>query len=112
MASRGVPAVVAALPEGIDDFEHKTFSIRGTEYQIRELAAEEYDACVSASRREDESLDAVLLLRLMMLRSIKSPILTAESLSKLPYRVVRKLSEEVNELHYRLDDEEPIPGKD
>lgn len=101
-----------ALPDAVSDFEQKTFTIRGREFTIRELSAEEYDGCVAASRREDDTLDAVLLLRLMMIRSVVSPTLTAEGVSKMPYKVVRKLGDEVNEMHYRLDEEEPIEGKD
>jgi hypothetical protein len=85
---------------GVSDFEEREVSIRGTEFKIRELSAEEYDTCLKSATKPDGDIDMVLLLRLMVLKSLQEPKMGAEDLTKLPYKVSRQLSSAVNDLHF------------
>lgn len=88
------------------EFDERKVTIRGTEFTIRELSAEEYDTVLKQATKEDSDIDMVLLLKLMTLKSVKDPVLNAENLAKLPYKVSRRLSTAVNELHFGDDDDE------
>jgi hypothetical protein len=89
----------------LSDFEEREISIRGTTFKIRELSAEEYDNCLKGATKPDGDIDTVLLLRLMAMKSLKDPSLSAEEINALPYKVSRRLSTAVNELHFGDDDE-------
>ena len=91
---------------GLAEFDEKTVEIRGAKFTIRELSAEEYDTCLKAATKQDGDIDMVLLLRMMVIRSLKEPSMTAEDNTKLPYKVSRRLASAVNELHFGDDDED------
>jgi len=91
------------------DFLEEEVTIRGVTYRLRELSIGDYDELVrKATLRtpnpltgEDvESIDSTLLLKLMVLKCSVDPKLTAETLSLLPMRVVLKLNQTVNRMHY------------
>jgi hypothetical protein len=91
------------------DFLEEEVNIRGTIYHLRELSIGEYDDLVTkASKKttnpltgEDvESIDNAVLLKMMVLKCAFDPKLTAEALSSLPMRVVLKLNQTVNKMHY------------
>jgi hypothetical protein len=91
------------------DFLEEEVNIRGTVYRLRELSIGEYDDLVTKATRkttnpitgEDvESIDNAVLLKMMVLKSAIDPKLNAEALSGLPMRVVLKLNQTVNKMHY------------
>jgi hypothetical protein len=91
---------------GLAEFDEKVVEIRGAKFTIRELSAEEYDTCLKAANKADGDIDMVLLLRLMVMRSLQEPKMSAEDISKLPYKVSRRLASAVNELHFGDDEED------
>jgi len=91
---------------GLADFDERKVEIRGAVFTIKELSAEEYDTALKQATKEDGDIDMVLLLRLMTIKSLQEPKLSAEDISKMPYKVSRRLSSAVNELHFGDDDED------
>lgn len=100
------------------DFLEQEVVVRGVKYHLRELSIGDYDELVkratnkrlSAMGEEEEYVDNALLLKLMVLRSSFDPKLTPETLAALPMRVVLKLNQTVNRMHY--GDEPEIDGED
>ena len=91
------------------DFLEEEVNIRGTIYRLRELSIGEYDDLVTKATKkttnpitgEDvESIDNAVLLKMMVLKCSFDPKLNAEALSSLPMRVVLKLNQTVNKMHY------------
>lgn len=91
------------------DFLEEEVNIRGTVYRLRELSIGEYDDLVTKATKkttnpitgEDvESIDNAVLLKMMVLKCSIDPKLSAETLSGLPMRVVLKLNQTVNRMHY------------
>ena len=91
------------------DFLEEEVTVRGVTYRLRELSIGDYDELVKKATtkttdpltgRDEESIDNALLLKLMVLRCSVDPKLTPESLSTLPMRVVLKLNQTVNRMHY------------
>jgi len=91
------------------DFLEEEVTVRGMTFRLRELSIGDYDELVKkaskpvtnlATGQEDEIIDNALLLKLMVLRCSVEPKLTAEALSNLPMRVVLKLNQTVNRMHY------------
>jgi hypothetical protein len=91
------------------DFLEEEVTVRGMTFRLRELSIGDYDELVKkaskpvtnlATGQEDEVIDNALLLKLMVLRCSVEPKLTAEALSNLPMRVVLKLNQTVNRMHY------------
>jgi len=111
------------------DFLEEEVTIRNVTYKLRELSIGDYDDLVKKATRnvtnpvtgeEDESIDNALLLKLMVLRCSVDPKLTPETLAALPMRVVLKLNQTVNRMHYGDEPEtkpaeggeEPAKGED
>jgi hypothetical protein len=113
------------------DFLEEEVTVRGVTYRLRELSIGDYDELVKKATTkttspmtgaEDEVIDNALLLKFMVLRCSVEPKLTPESLASLPMRVVLKLNQTVNRMHYgdepetekKVDDtgveEEPAKG--
>lgn len=101
-----MPARSAAITP---DFLEEEVTVRGMTFRLRELSIGDYDELVKKATkkesdpltgREDEVVDNTLLLKLMVMRCSVEPKLTAESLSNLPMRVVLKLNQTVNRMHY------------
>jgi len=91
------------------DFLEETVIIRGVTYRLRELSIGDYDELVKKSTRSEmnpltgqneETTDNALLLKLMVMKCSVEPKITAETLANLPMRVVLKLNQTVNRMHY------------
>jgi hypothetical protein len=91
------------------DFLEEEVTVRGVTYRLRELSIGDYDELVKKATtktmspitgQEDETIDNALLLKLMVLRCSVDPKLTPEVLASLPMRVVLKLNQTVNRMHY------------
>ena len=91
------------------DFLEEEVVIRGATFKLRELSIGDYDDLVKKSTttvRNDltgesrDDIDNTLLLKLMVLKSSVDPKLTPEMLAGLPMRVVLKLNQTVNRMHY------------
>jgi len=91
------------------DFLEEEVTVRGTTFRLRELSIGDYDELVKKATtnqtnpltgEETESIDNSLLLRLMVLKCSVEPKLTPEALANLPMRVVLKLNQTVNRMHY------------
>jgi hypothetical protein len=91
------------------DFLEEEITVRGMTFRLRELSIGDYDELVKKATtkvanpltgQDDESIDNSLLLKFMVLRCSVDPKLTPESLAGLPMRVVLKLNQTVNRMHY------------
>jgi len=91
------------------DFLEEEITVRGMTFRLRELSIGDYDELVKKATtkvanpltgQDDESIDNSLLLKFMVLRCSVDPKLTPESLAGLPMRVVLKLNQTVNKMHY------------
>ena len=91
------------------DFLEEEVIVRGSSFRLRELSIGDYDDLVKKatqkqtnqiSGEEIETIDNSLLLKLMVLKCSVAPKLTPESLAALPMRVVLKLNQTVNRMHY------------
>lgn len=101
------------------DFLEEEVTLRnGVTYRLRELSIGDYDELVKKATNktsnpitgeENESIDNSLLLKLMVLRCSVDPKLTAETLASLPMRVVLKLNQTVNKMHYGDEPETKKP---
>jgi len=89
----------------------KTIEIRGSRFVIRELTIGEYDDLekkatsnrpnpVNADAPEIEVVDRQQLLRLMVLKCVVDPHLTASKFAELPTRVALGLNDYVNKMHF------------
>ena len=99
------------------DFTEEVVKIRDQEYRLRELSIGEYDDLVKKSTtertnpmtgEEEEQTDNQLLLKLMVLKCVVEPKLTAERLGTMPMRVVLKLNQTVNRMHYGDEPSESV----
>lgn len=91
------------------DFLEEEITVRGMTFRLRELSIGDYDELVKkattkvtnlSTGQEDEIIDNSLLLKFMVLRCSVEPKLTPEALANLPMRVVLKLNQTVNRMHY------------
>lgn len=91
------------------DFLEEEVIVRGTTFRLRELSIGDYDELVrkattkqtnSLTGEETETIDNSLLLKFMVLKCSVVPKLTPEALANLPMRVVLKLNQTVNRMHY------------
>ena len=91
------------------DFIEEAITIRGVTYRLRELSIGEYDDLVKLATTPrtnpmtgevEEETDNTALLKFMVLKCVIDPKLSAEKLSSLPVRVVLKLNQTVNRMHY------------
>lgn len=103
------------------EFSELSIIIRGTKFRIRELSIGEYDDLVKKATKtqqnalgeEVENIDNTLLLRLMVLKSVIEPKLTPDVMASMPMRVVLKLNQTVNQLHYGDEPElSVVPGEE
>ncbi|MEY2669081.1 MAG: hypothetical protein RJA59_1719 [Pseudomonadota bacterium] len=111
------------------DFLEEEVTVRGTTFKLRELSIGDYDELVKKatqkqtnplSGEETETIDNSLLLKLMVLKCSFDPKLTPEALANLPMRVVLKLNQTVNRMHYgdepaeekKVEEGEPAKGED
>lgn len=101
--SVGSPAPAKDAEELDDELITKTVTIRGTDYLLRELSQEEYDACVQMATGKD-GFDNILLLKFMLSKSLVKPKLTAEDLKRKPFKVTNELRMHVNRMHWGDDE--------
>ena len=103
------------------DFLEEEVTIRGITYHLRELSIGEYDDLVTKATKkitnsitgEDvETIDNAVLLKMMVLKCSFDPKINAEALSSLPMRVVLKLNQTVNKMHYGDEPESKKPEPD
>ena len=102
-----------------DGFKVVRATMRGTTYVLKELPADVYERCLEGSKGEDGESDNVTLLKLMLDKSLQEPKMTVKQLWELPYPVIRKLNDLINELHFSFietdeeiaEDEEDGRGK-
>lgn len=106
MANRTLSAVDSS-EEG-PKFLEKTVNVRGTDYKFRELSSEEYDKLYKQAEIDGE-IDTSLLLRLMVMKSLAEPAMTGDQIGKLPFRVSRRLTSAVSDLHFEDNLEEDDP---
>jgi hypothetical protein len=91
-------------PQPVDEFDdgfkvvHAT--IRGRTYVLKELAADEYEKCLEKARDADGTTDNVLLLKLMLDKAMIEPKVTMAELWKMPYSIIRKLNDIINDIHF------------
>lgn len=102
------------LEEFDDQFKTVRATMRGRTYVLRELEADEYERCLEQSRGEDGESDNIALLKLMLAKSVVEPKMTVAQLWKLPYPVIRKLNDIINEMHFSVEEteEEKQPDED
>jgi len=102
------------------DFLEESVTVRGATYRLRELSIGDYDELVKKATRsvtnpitgeDQETVDNSLLLKLMVIKCSVEPKLTPEALANLPMRVVLKLNQTVNRMHYG-DEPETAKGDD
>lgn len=80
-------------------FLEKEVEIGGTKFVVRELSVQENDDCIEAARKEDGQVDGRIMMRLMVTKSVVSPELNADLISKLPSRIYVKIAEAVNDVN-------------
>jgi hypothetical protein len=83
-----------------DGFKVVRATLRGTTYVLKELPADVYEKCLEGSRDDDGNSDNVILLKLMLDKSLQSPKMTVKQLWELPYPVIRKLNDIINDIHF------------
>lgn len=95
-----------------EEFANKKITLRGVQYTIKELDADEYAQCVeAATSQEDGSVRFDSLLKQMTLRCV-SPSLAVRK-TPMPYPVYRTLEGIVNVMHFLdLPDEAEQPEDD
>jgi len=99
------------------DFTEEVVKIRDQEFRLRELSIGEYDDLVKKAStehtnamtgEEEERTDNQLLLKLMVLKCVVDPKVSAADLSSMPMRVVLKLNQTVNRMHYGDEPSEEV----
>lgn len=99
------------------EFNEEVVTLRGVDYRLRELSIGEYDGLVALATekrinpitgQDEEDIDNTALLKFMVLKCVIDPKLSAEKLAGLPMRVVLKLNQTVNRMHYG---DEPVAEK-
>lgn len=103
------------------DFNEEVVKIRDQEFRLRELSIGEYDDLVKKVTTEktnpitgedEEQIDNQLLLKFMVLKCVIDPKLTAEKLAVMPMRVVLKLNQTVNKMHYGEEPSEAVKSEE
>lgn len=88
------------------DFRTEDVTVRGSVYKFRELSANEYDAILKIATGPDDNADLATVLKMMAVKSLVEPSLTAAELGEKPYPVYSKILQAVNKLHFGSDEEE------
>lgn len=94
------PPPPVPVDEFEDGFKVVRATMRGTTYVLKELPADDYERCLEKARQEDGTTDNVILLKLMLDKALQQPKMTVAELWKLPYPVIRKLNEIINDIHF------------
>ena len=94
-----------------DDFYTREITTRGKTYHLRELTGETYDRLVDLSTdKSDDSVNSVMLLRLMTAESLVDPKMTVEELGKLPLKARNVLFDACNDLNFNPEAGEGSPA--
>lgn len=94
------PPAPVPVEEFEDGFKIVRATMRGVTYVIRELPADEYEKCVEKSKSDSGASDNITLLKLMLDKALMQPKMTVAELWKLPYPIIRKLNDIINDLHF------------
>ena len=100
---------LTAVPEE-SEFASAEVTYKGKTYHFVEITAKEYDKCEELARRPDDTINGVLLTRLMMTKSATDPKITLEDIGNMPLLKVNALAKAVTDLHTEVV-EKPEPGK-
>lgn len=93
-----------------DEFKTEEITIRGQTYRFRELSANEYDEIMKIASGPDDNADLALVLKMMAVKSLIDPQMTAEEMGNKPYPVYSKLLQTVNKLHFAVDETGEAPN--
>ena len=83
-----------------DGFKVVRATMRGTTYVLKELPADVYEKCLEGSRDSEGNSDNITLLKLMLDKALIEPKMTVKQLWELPYPVIRKLNDIINDIHF------------
>jgi hypothetical protein len=100
------------MPEEESEFGSAEVTYKGKTYHFTELDTDSYDKCEELARREDQTINGVLLTRLMITKSATDPKVTLDDIKKMPLLKVNALAKAVTDLHTDKVVEKPEPGKD
>jgi len=110
MATRGVSA-----DEMTNEFATAKVRYRGVEYVMRELSMDEYDKTVKLATAKvvtpenpegDETFDGTAHTKILTIKSVVSPKMSADQLYSKGTRLVRALQVQVAKLHWDPEPEE------
>lgn len=107
-----MPSRPVIVPDAESEFGSSEVTYKGTTYHFTELSAKAYDKCEELAKREDETINGVLLTRLMITKSATDPKITLDDLGDMPLLKVNALAKAVTDLHTDKVAEKPEPGKD
>ena len=107
-----MPSKLVAVPEAEQQSEWGSAEIayKGKTYHFTEISAKAYDKCEEVAKREDGSINGVLLTRLMMTKSATDPKFSLDDIGEMPLLKVNALAKAVTDLHTDKA-EAPEPGK-
>lgn len=97
VAPKPVPAA-----ELDDTFHVERATMRGVTYVLRELTAEQYEECLEKARGPEGLSDNVTLLKFMLEKSLISPQMKIAEIWRLPYPIIRKLNDIINDMHFSV----------
>lgn len=104
-----MPARQVASVGSTDETESTTFHIRGHEYVVSEIPAEDYEEALRSAAVVDEEsgkptdkTDMLLFERLLAVEAVKrdGAQMELEVWNKLPYPITKRLSDEIKRLHW------------
>ncbi len=87
-----------------DECRVEEVAIRGVTYKLRELTASEYDEIIKMASGPDDNADLATVLKMMTIKSVVEPPMTAEQLGDKPYPVYRQILQTVNKMHFETDE--------
>lgn len=94
------------------EFDSSETIYKGKTYHFTELSAKAYDKCEELARRPDETINGVLLTRLMITKSASDPKITLDDIGDMALKKVNALAKVVTDLHTDKVVEKSEPGKD
>lgn len=88
------------------EFRTEEVTVRGVKYKLKELTANEYDAILKIASGPDDNPDLATVLKMMAIKSLVEPTMTAAELGEKPYPVYTKILQAVNRLHFGSDEDD------
>lgn len=86
-----------------DEFRTEEIKIRGVTYKFRELSASEYDDILKIAAGPEDQAELATVLKMMTVKCITEPQLSADDLAAKPYPVYNKILQTVNRMHFSVD---------